>query len=242
MPTAEQPIPSVWTRPRGKREQPALTRERIVSEALRLLDAEGIDALSMRSLGNRMGAGATSLYRHVANKDELIELVVDEIYGEMEVPDADPANWRAPAERCARSMRSTVLRHPWIVSVLSQAGLAYLGPNYVRQSDRTLAVFEAAGFDLTEADQAVSTVFAYVIGLATSEAAYLTMIARSGQTEQDWMNSLRPAAEQAIEDHPRLQRGNLSQWDKDPQQIRDEKFEYGLARVLDGLETRLGRS
>jgi len=83
------PIPpnlgSVWTRPQPQRRQKEqLTRERIVAEALRLLDEEGMEALSMRSLGQRLGAGATSLYRHVASKDELIELVADAVYGEID--------------------------------------------------------------------------------------------------------------------------------------------------------------
>ncbi|WP_435835385.1 TetR/AcrR family transcriptional regulator [Streptomyces avermitilis] len=95
MPPASSPenrtIQSVWTRPRGGRERPVLSREQIVAEALRLLDSEGIDALSMRKLGNRLSAGATSLYRHVANKDELIELAVDEIYGEIGLSDAPAA-------------------------------------------------------------------------------------------------------------------------------------------------------
>lgn len=60
-PAEKQPIQSVWTRPRGKREQPALSRDQIVAQAVQLLDAEGIDALSMRKLGTRLGAGATSL-------------------------------------------------------------------------------------------------------------------------------------------------------------------------------------
>src|SRR6478672_5502572 len=88
------PLTSVWTRPQ-RRQKEQLTRERIVAEAIRLLDEEGLEALSMRSLGQRLGAGATSLYRHVASKDELIELVADEVYGEMEVPTiSDPAEWR----------------------------------------------------------------------------------------------------------------------------------------------------
>ena len=146
MPENKSPIPSVWARRRQQREQPALSQDRIVSEAIRLLDDKGIDALSMRSLGTRLGAGATSLYRHVANKDELIELVVDEVYGEMQVPDADdPAAWRAAVARCAHSLRSMVLRHPWVASVLGQVGLAELGPNLMQQSERMLALFQTAG-------------------------------------------------------------------------------------------------
>jgi AcrR family transcriptional regulator len=241
MPTDKPPVPSVWARKRQQREQPALSQERIVSEAVRLLDEEGIEALSMRSLGTRLGAGATSLYRHVANKDELIELVVDEVYGEVRVPDADdPAGWRAAVAGCAHSLRSMVLRHPWVASVLGQVGLAELGPNLMRQSERMLALFQAAGFAPGETDQAMNAVIAYVIGMTTSEAAYLSMLARSGQTEQEWAESLRPTAEQALQDHPRLREGYAARRDEDPRKIREKNFVYGLDRFLDGLETRLG--
>ncbi|MBO0515534.1 TetR/AcrR family transcriptional regulator, partial [Streptomyces beijiangensis] len=87
MSAEKKQVPSVWTRPQRRvREQPALSRDQIVTEALALLDDAGIEALSMRKLGTRLNAGATSLYTHVANKDELIELVVDLVYGEIEVP------------------------------------------------------------------------------------------------------------------------------------------------------------
>ncbi|HEV7975992.1 TetR/AcrR family transcriptional regulator [Amycolatopsis sp.] len=237
----EKPIASVWTRPRKQREQ--LSREQIVSEAVLLLDAEGIEALSMRKLGTRLGAGATSLYRHVANKDELIELVADEVYGELEVPDAgDPAGWRAATAGSAHSLRSMALRHPWVASVLGQVGLAYLGPNVMRMSDRMLALFESAGFALDEADQAMSAVIAYVVGVATSEAAYLSMIARSGKDEREWMEGLSSTVEQAVREYPRLKDGHASHVGKDPAKVREENFVYGLDRVLDGLEARLSAS
>lgn len=236
----EQPIPSVWARPRRQREQPALSRERIVVEAVQLLGAEGIEALSMRRLGTKLGAGATSLYRHVANKDELIELVVDEVYGEVEVPDADdPAGWRSAVSGSAHNLRAMALRHPWIVSVLGQVGLAYLGPNMMRWSERMLAVFESAGFAPDEANQAMSTVIAYVMGMVTSEAAWLSMIARSGKTEQELVASLLPAAEQAVQDQPRLRDDFAVHRAKDPREAREQGFEYGLDRILDGLQTRL---
>lgn len=238
-PSGAQVIPSVWTRPRGGREQPALSREQIVAEALRLLDSEGIDALSMRKLGNRLGAGATSLYRHVANKDELIELAVDEIYGEIEVPEsADPSHWREDASRCAHSLRTTMLRHPWIASVLGEMGMSYLGPNWMRLSEGMLGIFTKAGFPADEADPAVATLIAYVTGVATSEAAWLTVLSRSGQNEQQWMERVWLAAEQAAQAYPHLREGYAQQRGKDPRAAREEGFQYGLDRVLDGLQTR----
>ncbi|MFD9280870.1 TetR/AcrR family transcriptional regulator [Streptomyces mirabilis] len=233
------PVQSVWTRPRAGREQPALSRDQIVAEALRLLDSDGIDALSMRKLGTRLGAGATSLYRHVATKDELIELAIDEIYGEIEIPrSADPATWRTDATHCAQSLRATMLRHPWIASVLGEMGMSYLGPNAMRLAEFLLALFTRAGLPTTEADQAASTLVAYVTGMATSEAAYLNVLARSGHTEQQYVESLWPTAEQAAESYPHLREGYAEQRGKDPRTARDENFQYGLDRVLDGLETR----
>ncbi|AJT68497.1 TetR/AcrR family transcriptional regulator [Streptomyces chattanoogensis] len=239
MPADEKPTASVWTRPRRpQREQ--LTREQIVAAAIELLDLEGIEALSMRKLGSRLNAAATSLYRHVANRDELIQLVVDDVYGELELPaTADRTQWRAAVTRIAADLRAMTLRHPWIAPELGQVGLVHIGPNAMRMSSGMLAQFEAAGFPANEKDQAVGTLTAYVIGIATSEAAYLSLIARSGKTEQEWVADLRPAFDEASQQHPRLREGDSAQRDVHPQQIRDDHFSYGLDRVLDGLTARL---
>ncbi|MER6948426.1 TetR/AcrR family transcriptional regulator C-terminal domain-containing protein [Nonomuraea sp. NPDC000554] len=241
MPAEEQSFPSVWARPRRRRrEQPALSQEQIVSEALQLLDSEGIDALSMRRLGNRLGAVATAVYWHVANKDELIELVIDEIYGEVEVPEVDdPAAWREAAAATARSLRSMILRHPWIVSVIDEVALCYLGPNLMRASDRMLGIFTAGGFDLVEADQAMKTLIAYVLGMAASEAAMLTRLAGSGRTEQEWVESISASAEEAARPYPRLHALYTTDPFSNPERVRVDNFGYGLDRVLDGLQARL---
>ncbi|MFI6540511.1 TetR/AcrR family transcriptional regulator [Nonomuraea sp. NPDC050547] len=230
---------SVWTRPRPqRREQPALSREQIVAAALDLLDAEGIDALSMRKLGTRLNAGATSMYTHVASKEELLELVVDEVYGEIEPP-APGEDWRADVVGFARNVRAGLLRHPWIGSVLGEAGVAYLGPNVLRMSEGTLAVFEAGGFSLKAADRALNTVMAYIIGRAASEAAWLTRLARRGQNEQEWAERLWPAAEEAVRAYPRLAALYADQRGQDQREAREREFEDGLACVLDGLAARL---
>jgi AcrR family transcriptional regulator len=239
----DKEFPSVWTRPRRGREQPALSQDQIVSEAIALLDAEGIEALSMRKLGTRLDAGATSLYRHVANRDELIELVVDAVYGEIQVPAAtDPAAWRESVAVCAHSVRSMILRHPWIASMLGQVGLSYLGPNVASLNNRMLAMFVTAGFVITEADQALTTVVAYVIGISISEAAWLTVLARSGRDEQDWHERLQPSIEQATQSFPQLHEQITAQAGQDVRQAREDNFNYGLDRILDGLEAVPRRS
>jgi AcrR family transcriptional regulator len=242
VPADEQPIPSVWARSRHGREKPALNREHIVREAVRLLDAEGVAALSMRRLGTQLNAGATSLYRHVANKDELIELALDEVHGELELPDGVTcANWRTAATQCARTLRAMILSHPWVASVLGDLGLAHLGPNAMRMSEDMLEVFETAGFALDEADRAVSSVVAFVTGTATTEAAWLTALARSGQNEQQWVKRIWPTAEAAVQEYPRLRKLYAARRRADSKSIRESNFDYGLSVVLDGLEARLAR-
>ncbi|WP_246257367.1 TetR/AcrR family transcriptional regulator [Amycolatopsis anabasis] len=233
---------SVWTRPRRRRrDQPSLTREQIVAGALRLLDAEGVDGLSMRKLGTELGAVATAVYWHVTNKDELIELVIDEVYGEIEVPEIDdPAAWRDAVAGIAHSLRSTFLRHPWFASVIDAVGLSYLGPKMMRVSDQVLALFVAGGFSLAEADLAWTTVSVYVMGIASTEAATVNRLSRTGEDEEEHLRSILPIAEEASQEYPRLRqlyaearaRGSAAG-------VREDKFAYGLERILDGLQARL---
>jgi AcrR family transcriptional regulator len=229
--------PSVWTRQQP--DQPTLSRAAIVREAIVMLDADGIEALSMRKLGARLNAGATSLYRHVATKDELMELAVDEVFAEIAVPPADSPDWRAAATEAAGSFRATALRHPWLASVLGQAGLAYLGPNLMSFAEGLAALFTAVGFP--EPSRAIDTVLSYVIGMSTTEAAWLTTVARSGETEAAFIARLLPAAQQAAADHDHLADSFAATTTDDPVEIRDTKFGYGLEVVLDGLAMRLPR-
>ncbi|MFJ4656327.1 TetR/AcrR family transcriptional regulator C-terminal domain-containing protein [Nocardia sp. NPDC088792] len=235
-----QEFSSVWTRPqRQRRDQPALSRDQIVTEALTLLDTEGIDALSMRKLGSRLNAGATSLYTHVTNKDEILELVVDAAFGEPRVPeDTTRDSWRADMTALAREIRATLLRHPWMLSVMTGAGLAYLGPNLMRVSEAMLGIFEKAGFDDDASDRATNAIFAYIIGSTSTEAAMLNAVTHSGLTEQEWFGEMMAAAEHASKPYPRMHRRYVTQRDLDTEQAREDFFGQELGLILDGLEVR----
>ncbi|MFJ2187575.1 TetR/AcrR family transcriptional regulator [Kitasatospora sp. NPDC087861] len=236
------PIPSVWARRQREPDQPALSRAAIVREAITMLDAEGIEALSMRKLAARLNAGATSLYRHVATKDELMELAVDEVFGEITLPPADSPDWRAAATEAAGAFRATALRHPWLSSVLGQAGLAYLGPNLMSYGERLTAFFASAGFP--EPARAIDTVISYVVGMSTTEAAWLTTVARAGESEAEFIARLMPAAQEATAGFDHLTDAYAvatADPEPDPAAVRDAKFAYGLDVVLDGLALRLPR-
>jgi AcrR family transcriptional regulator len=242
MPASDRSYPSVWLRP-PRAPRSTLTRDRIVAEALRLLDAEGAEALSMRKLAAALGVGATSLYWHVANRDELIELVVNEVNRELDVPDADEVHdWWEATRRFAHSMRSAIVRHRWVVSELDHVVAAVPGPNLKDATERMLAVFEAAGFPLPEAERALNTVSAYVAGIALSEAALHGLLARQGQSPQEWLDEQMRASDDVTEGHERLRTVTTAYAGQDPQQAMDGDFEYGLERVVDGLQARLDAS
>jgi AcrR family transcriptional regulator len=236
-PMAAKEIPSVWAREQREQTQPALSRESIVREAIAMLDGDGVDALSMRKLGARLNAGATSLYRHVTTKDELMELALDEVAGEIAVPSADGTDWRADITAAAQSIRTTALRHPWLASVLGQAGLAYLGPKLMAVSEGLAALFSEAGFP--DPSSAIDAVMSFVIGMSSTEAAWLTTVARSGQTEAEFIAALMPAAMQAAADHEHLAESYAAPLPADPAQLRDHKFGNALSIVLDGLACQI---
>ncbi|MFF4816959.1 TetR/AcrR family transcriptional regulator [Kitasatospora sp. NPDC001309] len=245
--TEAQPgLASPWNRPQKRRTQPALSREQIVAEAFALLDSDGIEALSMRKLGARLNAGATSLYTHVANKEELLALVVDQVFGELPLPRAtgteDPAVWRAAIVECTEGLRAAVVRHPWMVSMIGDVGMVYLGPNWMRLSEALLGLMETAGFELGEANDVMGVVMGYTIGTATVEAAWLSALTRSGQGEQEFMDRLLPAVVEATRSHPRLHRLYTTQVPDEIDAGRDSSFLRGLNILLDGVEARRSRA
>ncbi|MFD5461398.1 TetR/AcrR family transcriptional regulator [Kitasatospora sp. NPDC127059] len=243
---AQPDFPSPWNRPQKRRTQPALSREQIVAEAVALLDSDGIEALSMRKLGARLNAGATSLYTHVANKDELLALVVDHIFGGLPLARAegaeDPKVWRAAVIESTEAMRAAVVRHPWMVSVIGDVGMVYLGPNWMRLSEAMLVLMETAGFELGEANDVMGIIMGYTIGTATVEAAWLSALTKSGQDEQEFMDRLLPAVTEATRSHPRLHALYTTQVPDEVEAGRDSSFRRGIDLILDGIEARRSRT
>ncbi len=233
---------SVWTRPpRSRSGQPTLSRDQIVRAAIELLDADGIDGLSMRRLGTRLGSGATSLYWHVAHKDELMELVVDEVLGEVYVPEAGDTPWRVGASILASQMRSMLLRHPWVISLLGVR--PNLGPNAMRMGERTVALLTAAGFVRAEVAHVSSMLTSQALGSATMVSAANAASRRSGRSLTQLTEDLQPHLDAAAADTP-----HYDQWRRDAhEEMRDiegfwdESFRFGLDRLLDGLEAWLAR-
>src|SRR5687768_17437750 len=145
---------------RERMPRDTLTKEQIVRTAIELLDDEGLDGLNMRSLGKRLGAAATAVYWHVKNKDDLILLAGDRVWDEIDLPGPDAVGWRAAATALATGLHAMLGRHPWLVQAFGSH--LFHGPGKARHDDRSLAVYEAAGFTAAEADRAAATVFTSV--------------------------------------------------------------------------------
>lgn len=168
-PPALQPPP--WQRtppPRGRRRgRDPITREVIVETALRLLDRDGLDHLSMRRVADELDTGPASLYWHVGSKDGLLDLIFDRVIGEMEVPDPEQERWKEQLEEIAKTMRATILRHRDIVRI--SIGRIPMGPNALHYSERIFAVMRAGGVPDALAVTGQHLLFAVVNGFTLDE-------------------------------------------------------------------------
>src|SRR4029450_13241319 len=163
---------------RGRMPRDTLTRDQIVEAAVALLDSEGLEGLNMRALGKRLGAAATAVYWHVGSKANLIALAGDQVWNEVALPDLTAIDWRTAATRMATELHAMLTRHPWLV----QAFGAYVvfGPGKARHDDHSLAIYEAGGFTGARADQAMTTVFTFVLGNALGPAAVASLTRKLG--------------------------------------------------------------
>jgi AcrR family transcriptional regulator len=166
----DQIPPPPWQRlpeRQARRRREPISREAIVTAAIRLLDREGLVALSMRRLAEELGTGAATLYWHVGSKDGLLDLVFDELIGEEQVPDPDPSRWQEQLKDIARAQRRVSLRHPYLVRI--SIGRIPMGPNALRLSERVLAILRAGGLPPRLAVQGYLLLISTVNGFTLDE-------------------------------------------------------------------------
>jgi AcrR family transcriptional regulator len=216
-----------------------LTRERIVEAAIDLLDTEGLEGLSMRALGERLGSAATAVYWHVGSKDDLITLAGDRAWNEVALPDLAAVDWRTAATRMATDLHAMLTRHPWLVQAFGS--YVVFGPGKARHDDHAIAVYEAAGFTAARADQAMATVFTFVLGSALGPAAVASLARKLGRDGGNAAELLRGRMAEAREVAARLPRlrARLDTAAADYGAAPADSFEFGLQAVLDGLEAQL---
>lgn len=239
MPQSTDPLAgSIWLRPaRSRPGQPTLSRDQIVRAALELLDAEGTEGLSMRRLAAKLGSGATSIYWYVANKDELLDLVLDEAMGEVRPSGPPGTDWRDEARAVVHAMRDMILRHPWLSTVLGLRPA--IGPKAAQVSERVIAALTRAGFEGLELAYANSMLMSHAIGAASMQAAWSTTVRRSGMSDAEVQQSLEAHGDTMAAERPHYGKW----WDSvqlpEVDRMQQDAYDFGVERLLDGLSAWL---
>ncbi|MGH2353366.1 MAG: TetR/AcrR family transcriptional regulator [Chloroflexota bacterium] len=228
--------------------KPGLSVGQIVRAAIELADAEGLAALSMRRVADRLGVGAMSLYTYVPGKAELLDVMLDTVFGESVRADSLAGGWRAKLERRAREDWALYQRHPWVLQV--SGARAVLGPNETMVFESTLHAVSGLGLTGREMVAVVGLMAGYVRGAAQGALEAALAAQRTGVTDDQWWAAREPLLEQYLDPdrYPTVTQVHLSGGFDQPAGGADynlqnalDDFEFGLQRVLDGVEAFIQR-
>ena len=218
-------------RPAGRRRDP-LTQDAIVQTAIRLLDQEGLDALSMRRLAEELDTGAASLYWHVGSKAGLLDLIFDQVIGEVEMPRPQSDRWQEQLKQVARAVRAVILRHRDIVRI--SIGRIPMGPNALRVSEGVFAILRAGGVPDQLAVTAQYLLFAIINGFTLDETTELGVDVR-GPVDEEFANVARDyLASLPADQFPNL----VAVADHIGYADNDQSFELLIGLFVDGLAAR----
>lgn len=210
----------------SSRRRPALTRDRALATAVAVADAEGLAALTMRRLARELGVEAMSLYHHVANKDEILDGMVEAVFAEIELPPAD-TDWTTAMKVRARSARAALVRHRWALGVIESRRSP--GPATLRHHDAMLGACRAAGFSVEMAAHAFSLIDSYVYGFVLQE---INLPFDPGADLEEMVALIMPA--DMAETYPHLAELTVEHVLQVGYNYADE-FEIGLDLVLGAL-------
>ncbi|WP_433411617.1 TetR/AcrR family transcriptional regulator [Microtetraspora malaysiensis] len=231
----------------SRKGKPDLSVDRIVRAAIEVADTEGLAALSMRKVAERLGVGTMSLYTYVPGKAELIDVMLDTVYGELPLPAreeeaADAAGkpdggWRARLEAIARDHKALYHRHPWMLQVGSSR--PPLGPNVTAVYDHSLRAVDGIGLSDTEMDAVVTLVTGFVNGAVRGAVEAEQVERLTGMTDEQWWWAHAPFLSKVMDPrrYPVAARVGAAAGEAHNAPYNPEHaFEFGLARVLDGVE------
>jgi AcrR family transcriptional regulator len=232
---AAVPEPPWWTPRKTAQRRSPLSREAIVAAALKILRAESIDAVSMRRVAADLGTGAASLYAHVANKDELLELVFDEVSGEIPLPEPDPARWREQLRRLWTDSHAALARNGDIARVV--LGRVPMGPNALRVAERTLEILRAGEVPDRAAAWAVDVVGMYIAANAIEGAVHSANQKAGRDPGEHYAAVARHFAALPADQFPTIAAlvPALTAGDG------DERFAFGLDLLIEGLNSHIER-
>jgi AcrR family transcriptional regulator len=208
-----------------------LSREQILLGAVAVADAAGIGALTMRSLARELGVKPMSLYHYVAGKNEILDGIVDLVFGEIDLP-VPGGDWKSQLRRRAVSARRALRRHPWAIGLMESR--ANPGPETLRHHDATLGTLRAAGFSVAMSAHAYALLDSYTYGFALQEAA----LPFKPETVSEATETI---TQQIADDYPHLAE-MATEHILQPGYDFGSEFEIGLSVILDALTSRSRRS
>jgi AcrR family transcriptional regulator len=210
-----------------------LTRERIVASAIAIADADGLAELTMRRLAAALGVSTMSLYRHVPSRDDLVVAMIDEAIAEVRLPPRRPPRWRQSIELVARLEWVVFQRHPWLAPSMSITR-PQLVPRGMRLSEWVMSAFDGTALTTSERMFVQILLFSFIRGVASGLEAEAEALRDSGLTADEWMAVAAPAYARMLGsgEFPHFRALTEQGFDFD----LDGLFEFGLARLLDGLE------
>lgn len=223
-------------RPRPVAEPTALTPEAIVAAAVRVADAEGLAALSMRRVAAEIGVATMSLYRHVVDKDDLVLRMLDAALGEWEQPAEPPSGWRARLELAGTALWTAFRRHPWLASAMSltrpqpaAGGVAF--------TEWCLAALDGYGLTMLEAFDMQLIIFNFARGVGVNLEAESDAQAATGLDNEEWMDTQLPKLQAILASgrFPMMNRMLEHEYDMEV----DVLFRDGLQYLLDGMARRI---
>lgn len=213
---------------RTDEERVPLNRERVLEAAFALADDEGLDALSMRRLGQRLGVEAMSLYNHVDSKDDLLTGILDLVAAEWEAPDST-GPWRKELADAARSAHQAILRHPWSATPMMTP--QFVAPTRLEFMDRVLAVLRTAGFSDVMVHHAFHALDALILASSLRTLAYDVDPEEEAASARKFVDSFPEGAYPYLVEH--------IQWHAIAGEGEYTEFEFGLKLILDALERDL---
>jgi AcrR family transcriptional regulator len=199
----------------------------VLRAAIALADAGGIESLTMRRLGEELGVEAMSLYRHVANKVDLLDGMIDGVFAEIDLP-GERTNWKTAMRQRAISVRAVMSRHPWATGLMESRTTP--GPATLRHHDAVIGTLRAAGFSIALAAHAFSALDSYIYGFALQEAS-LPFDTAEETPELAQAIVARPVPDE----YPHLTEMATEHVLRPGYDYGDE-FAFGLDLILDGLE------
>ncbi|GAA4015060.1 TetR/AcrR family transcriptional regulator [Allokutzneria multivorans] len=219
-----------------------LSVDSIVRAAIEVADRDGLGALSMRRVAEELGVGTMSLYTHVPGKGELFDVMQDTVNAETARPDLGDQPWRARLDQVARENHKLYLRHPWLLQVA--ANRPVLGPNLIAKYDYELRAVDGIGLSAVEMDSVITLVNGFVHGAARTSLDAAQAEQRTGMTDEKWWQAHQPflARMSDAESYPLAAAVGTAAGEAHNAAVNpDHAFEFGLERILDGIEALISR-